>query len=374
MEPPINHPDAFNPGLAGPDFDGLSFSVGHVDHPGVVVPIEPYTDRHAAYYGACDPLTALRDSAVEALVRNALVHVRRAFPEYFPDAGDPAAEAPAEGVPHGYDPDALLRLDRLRKLVTDAAAYPLRPLFVHLNRTVPLSAYRGDPDNRLVTECQMFCAGRFEHPGAKMLYPEPPWEEDWYEHCRSLFPGHDATHCWTSDGGDCYLVYQVHQHQQQNPSPATEPVAPLGELPSYGSSAAQAPCQVAVVRHQPSRHTRKSFASVPLVIEKIAGVGSLDEAAGAIVASARLALVADLLDVAHQCGAATEQLQPLMEHPRSILVQKALTEHLDHRALDYHGPPQRWGSFGISAVNAEGPFVACEPVVGLDPAGPELGL
>ena len=373
MEPPINHPDAYNPGLSDPAIhDGLSFSVGHVDHPGVSIPIEPYTDSNAAYYGSCDPLTALRDNAVGVLIRHAITHVERAWPHYF-RAIDEARDTPTEDLSENYDTETLSRLDRLRKLITDSAAYPLQPLFVHSNRNVPLSAHGGDPAERLVTECQMFCAGRFEQPRAEMFYPEPPWQEDWYEHCRDVFTHHAPTRCYTSDLGDCYIVYEPSGADLQDSSQRLSP-PPASRIASRKADATHMPYEVAVVRHHPSEHEHPRFAGSPLIIEKLGAAGSLDHTARIVVTASRRAIANDLLELADRCEPASDALQALMEHPRSQLVREALLDHFDHRALDYHGTPQEWGSFGISARNAVGPFVACAPVVDLDHQDPGLEL
>ena len=89
--PPRYHPGAYNPGLSNPDSDGKSFAVGHRDH-STTIAIRPFKSRTAAYYAACDPLTTLRDTAVDALTRNALSHIRKVWPG--PNISDP------DGDPH----------------------------------------------------------------------------------------------------------------------------------------------------------------------------------------------------------------------------------------------------------------------------------
>ena len=346
MEPPLNHLDAFNPGLAGPDFTGRSFSVGHETlRPAGAVPIPPYASPGDAYYAACDPLTALRDAAVEAMVRHAVKEADSAWPEQPVENAD---RHDANIAAH-YSLEDLQALRRIRDLASQSRMFPLAPLFTNARPVVGINTFRDDPDRRLITECQSLAAGRYDPPTEAMLDREPPWSENWYDRCKDLFEDYEPTRCWYNDVGDCYIVYEL----QCEPS---------------------VDCPVVVARPGVGVNDVPSEDPMP-TIEQLGTAASLAHVGSIIAATERVALAKDLLHVAVHRQPVPQTLTDMMQPPRDRLVRSALLDHLDHRPLDYHGTPPEWGGWGISPANAIGPFVAREPLQpSLEHEGPSLGL
>ena len=88
---------------------------------------------------------------------------------------------------------------------------------------------------------------------------------------------------------------------------------------------------------------------------------SLGEAAKLTAACERLSMARDLLHLADHGPSPSPAVSALTSPTNRPLLQEALTQHLDHRPLDYFDTPPQWGTQGISPVNAVGPFVASEP-------------
>ena len=351
MEPPLNHPGAFNPGLADPEVhDGCSFSVGHSSiGPEASVPIPPYADRTAAYYAACDPLTALRDAACEAMVRQALEHEREIWPEPAAHPYDPHThDARTLEV---YGPTNLACVGRFHRLALQSRADPHRPLFAFERPTVGFNIFRGDSDSRLVAECQALLAGRFDPPGAELFHPEAPWEHDWYEDLAGFVAGHSATHCWLNCCDDCYVVFTPDDPAESGCAVVLVPAGPdMFAHPVFESANVPPPTTIGVVR-------------------------DLDAAAAFVLESERYALASDLLDIAVHCPSPSAELADMLEPPRDAIVRSALLKNRNHRPLDYHGTPADWGACGISAVNSTSAFVAREPLAAdLDLEEPSLSL
>ena len=339
MEPPRNHPDAFNPGLADPDrHDGLSFSVGHSRlEPDATVPIPPYANRTAAYYAACDPLTALRDAATEAMVRHALAHERVVWPKA--PVADPTARDDRTAAHYGSE--NLAKLDRIHSLAGRVRAGPHRPVLVHHRPVVGFNTFRGDSDQRLVAECQALIAGRFDNPGQYLFdEPEPPWDDDSYQQCRNLIAGHSPTHCWVNDCDDSYIIYT--SDSQQAPLPLT----------------------VGVILNGPGPFSHPIFDATSPIFKTLGSTSDLDAAAELIAHTERQALARDLIHLALHCTPAGPEITDMFRPPRDTIVSSALLDHHDHRPLDYHGTPAEWASWAISPVNSTNDFVAFEP---LDP-------
>ena len=83
---------------------------------------------------------------------------------------------------------------------------------------------------------------------------------------------------------------------------------------------------------------------------------ALKAAAKQVGACGRLTTARDLLYGAEHGPAPSQAVRDLLAEGAKPLVREALTEHLDHRALDYFGKPAEWGRVGMSALNAVGPF------------------